>query len=414
MSDHSAILTAGSSCETGDAREALAFPSALLVARDYFPPQVGGISTMMEQLVAHAALPNLRCLVGTPGAAHVPTLQGRARVYRTPAAFRLFTPLDSVVMGGLLAVLKRRHQVRALILATCAEGHIGLLGQRALGLPFIMFAHGNEILSLRQTGWQRPLAAVRSASAVLANSRYTAGLLHQLGVMPARVRVVHPGCDMDRFAPNAAGAAAQRRQLGIDPDAFMLLTVANLVERKGHDMVLRAVARLRRTIPRLTYVIAGGGPHEAALKLLAGQLGVSDCVRFVGRVHAQDLPGLYAACDVFAMPSRMRDGDNDVEGFGIVYVEASACERPVVGGRSGGIEDAILDGKTGLLVDPLDVDALAATIERLWRDPELRATLGMAGRRRVMSELTWREFAGRVCSMVHEATCPDGIVETAR
>jgi phosphatidylinositol alpha-1,6-mannosyltransferase len=402
MSRQFAMLPASSEPETPEART---FPSALLVSRDYFPPQVGGISTMMERLVAHAASPNLRCLVGTPGAPHVETMQGRARVYRASAAFRLLTPFDSVVMAGLLTALKLRHQVRALILATSAEGHIGLLARRALGLPFIMVAHGNEILSLRKTEWPRPLAAVRSASAVLANSRYTAGLLYDLGVTPARVRVVHPGCDTDRFIPNAAEAAAQRSRLGIEPDCFMLLTVANLVERKGHDMVLRAVAKLRRTIPRLIYVIAGAGPHEAALKRLASECGVSDCVRFPGRIEAQDLPGLYAACDVFVMPARIRDSDNDVEGFGIVYVEASACERPVIGGRSGGVEDAIVDGKTGLLVDPMDVDAIAAAIERLWRDPALRAGFGKAGRRRATMELTWRHFVDCVCEALHEATC---------
>jgi phosphatidylinositol alpha-1,6-mannosyltransferase len=325
-------------------------------------------------------------------------------VYRTSAAFHLFTPFDSVLMSGLLGALKLRHQVRALILATSAEGHVGLLAHRALGLPFIMFAHGNEILTLRKAEWPRPLAAVRSASAVLANSRYTAGLLHDLGVSPARVRVVHPGCDTDRFTPNAAAAAAQRTRLDIASDSFVVLTVANLVERKGHDMVLRAVAKLRHKIPRLVYAIAGAGLHEAALKRLAGELGVSDCVRFLGRIEANDLPGLYAACDVFAMPARLRDSDNDVEGFGIVYVEASACERAVVGGRSGGVEDAILDGKTGLLVDPLSVEEIAAAIERLYRDPELRARLGTAGRRRAMSELTWRHFAARVCAAAHEAT----------
>ena len=239
---------------------------------------------------------------------------------------------------------------------------------------------------------------------MLANSRYTAGLLHQLAVMPARVRFVRPGCDTDRFSPNATGAAAYRERLRIEPNCFMLLTVANLVERKGHDMVLQAIAKLRHTIPRLIYVIAGQGAQVPILERLAGELGVSDCVRFLGSVPAQDLPDLYAACDVFVMPARFRDSDNDVEGFGLVYVEASACEKPVMGGRSGGVEDAIADGKTGLLVDPLDVDELAASIERLWRHPELRASHGRSGRRRAEAELTWEHFAGHVCAALHEAT----------
>lgn len=383
-------------------------PNALLVTRDYFPPQVGGISTMMERLVTHADWAGLRSLVGEPGPTQMRTHDGgTSHVHRSRAAFRLSHPFDSLYMAGLLASIRMRHGTRALILSTNIEGSIGLLARRLFGLPFVMFAHGNEILALRDSTWPPALKAVRTADAMVANSRYTAGLLHDIGVPPERVRVIHPGCDTEHFTPTARQADTRARLLKCADDAFVVLTVGNLVKRKGHDMVLKAVAALKEQIPGLVYVIAGVGPTDAGLARTAAELGIAERVKFLGHVETSDLPALYAASDVFAMPSRLRQEARDVEGFGIVFVEASACGIPVIGGRSGGIEDAIHHGKTGLLVEPGDQDALVAAIDTLWRNPELRAQLGAAGRHRAVSELTWRHFAahvGRVVTDVVEGT----------
>lgn len=378
-------------------------PSAMLVTRDYFPPQVGGISTMMERLVTHADWPRLHCLVGDEGPTGIETIRGGSvRVHRSRAAFRLPHPLDLVYLVGLLASIQVRHGTRALILSTNVEAYVGLLARRLLRLPFVMFAHGNEILALRDSNWPRALHAVRTADAVIANSRYTAGLLHDIGVPPSRVLIVHPGCDTDTFRPAARQPDTRSRLMNCPDDAFVVLTVGNLVERKGHDMVLKAVAALKERIPEMVYVIAGAGRTDVALAREAAELGIADRVKFLGHVAAADLPALYAASDVFAMPSRLRAEERDVEGFGIVFVEAGACGIPVIGGRSGGIEDAVLHDKTGMLVEPGDQSALVAAIEALWRNPGLRAALGAAGRHRAVSELTWKHFAEHVGAAVSD------------
>jgi phosphatidylinositol alpha-1,6-mannosyltransferase len=386
-----------------DALADLPLPRPLLVVRDYFPPQVGGISTMMARVMTEVAPGEVCCLAGCRGAAFIDTPAGRARVCRAALPFRLPTPFDTIALSTALATIKLTHHIRVLILATVGEGYIGLLAQRLFGLPYVVFAHGNEVLSLRDSRWPRALESFRGASAIMANSRYTAGLLGEFGIPPERIRVIHPGCDPHEFRPIEVDIASRNRLLDGRAQSFTLLTVGNLVARKGHDLAMKAVARLRRTIPNLLYVIAGSGPHDQELRRLANELGVADCVLFKGRVPQEDLTALYASSDVFLMPSRFLSADDDVEGFGIVYLEASACGRAVIGGMSGGIADAVLHGKTGLLVDPGDVGALEDAILRLWRDPALRASLGTAGRQRVISELTWSHFRANVRTVVSES-----------
>jgi phosphatidylinositol alpha-1,6-mannosyltransferase len=378
-------------------------PRSLLVARDYFPPQVGGISTMMARVMTEVAPREVCCLAGCRGDAFIATPNGPARIYRSALPFRLPTPFDTIVITTALSAIRLRHRTRALILATIGEGYIGLLAQRLFGLPFVVFAHGNEMLSLRDSKWPRAIESLRAASSVMANSHFTAGVVSEFGIPPERIRVIHPGCDAAEFRPIELDAASRNRLLDGQAHSFVLLTVGNLVERKGHDFVLKALASLRKTIPNLLYVIAGRGPHEGALRRLAHQLGIADCVQFKGHVPHHDLTSLYACCDVFLMPSRFLPADHDVEGFGIVYLEASACGRAVIGGRSGGIEDAVLDGKTGLLVDPGEVGALEQAVLRLWRDTGLRISLGAAGRKRILSELTWSHFGANVRTVVNDS-----------
>jgi phosphatidylinositol alpha-1,6-mannosyltransferase len=160
----------------------------------------------------------------------------------------------------------------------------------------------------------------------------------------------------------------------------VIVTVGSLTARKGHDMVIRALPRLRETVPDITYLIVGQGGYRAKLEELAMSLGVRDRVIFVGQVSAEDLPDIYALADVFVMPSREHLESCDVEGFGLVFLEASACAKPVVGGRSGGIPDAIVDGVTGLLVNPNDAEDIANSLARLLTNSNLAIRLGQQGR----------------------------------
>jgi phosphatidylinositol alpha-1,6-mannosyltransferase len=375
----------------------------LLISRDYFPPQVGGISSMMACLAAEFGPTRICCLTGYRGPKYYRTAQGDIRVYRRPSVFHWPNSLQALAIAETFAEIAAVHGPRTVQLATCSDGYLGMWGKKVLGLPFVVYAHGNEILALRESTWKRPTEALCAASSVFANSRYTAELVQDLGVDRHRIRILHPGCDIQTFQPRPPSAELRERLLGNRLARPLLLTVGNLVERKGHDMVIRTVAELAQHLPDLRYLIVGVGPAKQYLETLAAELRVQDRVIFVGRVADQQLPNYYALCDVFVMPSRLRDTAHDVEGFGLVFLEANACGKPVVAGRSGGIPDAVVDGETGYLVNPESAPEIAAAIWSLTRDPAAAADMGECGRRRVVEGFTWRHAYIRVVAALDEA-----------
>jgi phosphatidylinositol alpha-1,6-mannosyltransferase len=259
-------------------------------------------------------------------------------------------------------------------------------------------AHGRELLlepwariGTAQRGYdrvrRRELAA---ADCVLAGSHYTAELAGELGASPDRVRITRFGTDPERFRPLDAAPLRARLELGARP---VLLTIARLVPRKGIDSVLAVLARVRASVPDVAYVVAGDGPDRERLEQLARREGVMDIVRFAGAIANDELPSWYSLGDVFVMPSR--SDPPDVEGFGIVFLEAAACERPVVAARAGGVPDAVADGVSGMLVEPGDAEGLARALVELLRDSARRADLGRRARERVLSEFTWDRVAER-------------------
>jgi phosphatidylinositol alpha-1,6-mannosyltransferase len=274
---------------------------------------------------------------------------------------------------------------------------LGLRAAGKLGRVHVA-AHGRELLltpwqalPLAQAGYDRARRATLSrADGILAGSQFTAGLVRDLGVEPARIRVTHYGTDPSRFQPRDAASLRERLELGSRP---VLLTIARLVARKGIDTVLDALPKVLSVHPDAVYVIAGDGPEADSLKALSRRLGVERAVRFPGVVTDEELSLWYSLADVFVMPSR--SDPPDVEGFGIVFLEAAACERPVVAARAGGIPDAVAHGVTGVLVPPGDSAALGAELMALLSDPARRAELGRRGRERVLADFTWARVVDR-------------------
>lgn len=266
-------------------------------------------------------------------------------------------------------------------------------------------AHGLELIDEPSPGRLRLHLAARSirrsvlarADGLLPVSRYTADLLVRAGADPQRIRVVHNGVDPEVFHPMDPGPA--RRRLNVE-GRKVLFTVARLVPRKGIDTVLEAMPEILAAVPEAVYLVAGDGPDADRLAGLVRARGLADRVRFVGRCSDEELLGLYAACDVFVMPARQEG--RSVEGFGIVFLEASACERPVIGARSGGVPEAIRDGETGLLVPPSDPSALAAAVVRILEDPALARKLGAGGRALAVGEASWDAVARRLQGAIAE------------
>ena len=269
--------------------------------------------------------------------------------------------------------------------------------QLRYGVPYGVIAYGTELLLLDakidRSAFKRWSARqlLGHAAVVVAISEWTASLarkvLQRLGcdALARGVQVVPLGTTPSHFRPGVDPRAVRTRY-GLDGSRW-LLTVARLEWHKGIDTVIKALPAVRAAHPGTRYAIAGVGDRGPHLEQLARDLGLGDAVRFLGAVPDADLPGLYNTADLYVGASRYHD--LLAEGFGISLVEASACGLAVVGGRSGGVPDAVREGETGILVDPDDPAAVAAGINRLLADAPLRQRLGAAGRRAVETFYNW-------------------------
>jgi phosphatidylinositol alpha-1,6-mannosyltransferase len=214
----------------------------------------------------------------------------------------------------------------------------------------------------------------------------------------ARMVQLPPGVDEKTFHPGSGGAVIRAR-LGL-ADQPVVVCVSRLVPRKGQDTLIRAMPRVLNAVPDAVLLIVGGGPYRNDLERLAADTGVSGSVRFTGSVPWEELPAHYGAGDVFAMPCRTRRGGLDVEGLGIVYLEASATGLPVVAGDSGGAPDAVLDGETGWVARGDSPRDAADRIVTLLQDPELRQRMGERGRAWVEERWRWDLLAERLASLL--------------
>jgi len=168
-------------------------------------------------------------------------------------------------------------------------------------------------------------------------------------------------------------------------------TLSRLVERKGFDTVLRAMPRVLEEFPDALYLVVGDGPDRPRLEAMVRDLGLGGSVHFAGSADEESLAAWFRTLDVFVMPSREIPSSGHVEGFGIVFLEAGACGRPVIGGRSGGVVEAVQDGSSGVLVNPGDPEDLARALLAMLRDPQRARHLGRSGRLRVEREFTWEK-----------------------
>ncbi|MXZ20557.1 MAG: glycosyltransferase family 4 protein [Caldilineaceae bacterium SB0665_bin_25] len=267
-----------------------------------------------------------------------------------------------------------------------------LLPAAVLRRRYIALAYGNDF-EAAQVRWHAPIfnRLLTSADSLVTISRANAQRLRELGLPTSEI--LYPGTDPDRFVPLTSPP--------VGPP--VLLTVARLVPRKGIDTVLRALPSLLDRYPKLQYWIVGDGPARASLAQLAREMGLLHAVQFKDSVSDAELPEVYRRATIFVMPSRADYYAGSVEGFGIVYLEASASGLPVVAARSGGAAEAVLENETGLLVPPDDPAALAQALHRLLDDPDMRQRMGRAGRRWVETEMNWDRVGRQFLSIIDRA-----------
>jgi phosphatidylinositol alpha-1,6-mannosyltransferase len=229
---------------------------------------------------------------------------------------------------------------------------------------------------------------LKQSAVVIAVSEYTKNRIVDIGVSESNIEIVNNGVVPEKFETDQTHEIREKNQ-----DDHLILTVARLEPRKGHDMVIRALPKIQEKIPNVTYLIAGNGEYKNHLRQLTADIGVSESVEFLGYVPDDELPSLYNSADVFIMPNR-REGTS-VEGFGIVFLEANAAGIPVVGGNHGGVTDAVINEETGYLVDPQDTDAIASAVVDLLMNKSKRKKMGKRGRKRVIQDFDWNRVTDR-------------------
>jgi phosphatidylinositol alpha-1,6-mannosyltransferase len=376
----------------------------LIVTQD-FPPVTGGIQSFIFELAAHFHKRGHHVAVVCPGAPGAPSpLPPEVEVTRVNIHTSwLFLPLIFRLPGIL-----RRGRYDVVLYAqwqdTIADLFVPLLVPKA-ARRFLRLcpAYGRELLTSVLIPFHGLLCrrAFRRVDVAVPISAPVEALLRRVARTPGRVALIHPGVDPVKYCPDPsmAGREALRKRYALG-EAPVVLAISRLVYRKGHDLLIRAMPGILARLPEARLVLGGMGPEEPALRALAAELRVEGAVIFAGRIADDEMVDHYRMADLFALPSR--ESAKDVEGFGIVCLEAGGCEVPSVATRTGGIVDAVADGETGLLVPQENVAALEEAMLRLLQNPEEAAAMGKRARARILAGLTWEATGDHYLALMTE------------
>jgi phosphatidylinositol alpha-1,6-mannosyltransferase len=389
-------------------------PAVLLVTND-FPPRAGGIQSYLQALADRLPAGELAVYAPAwPGAAAADRERGYP-VHRHPTSLMLPTP----EVARRARELAREYRVDTVWFGASAP--LGLLGPgllRAGVARVVASTHGHEVGWSMLPGARQALRRIGAGAAALTTiSRYTRDRLAAAFGPAAALEVLRSGVDSAVFRPDRAARDELRRRYRLG-SAPVIGCVSRLVARKGQDVVIRALPSIRQRVPGTRLLLVGGGPGEPRLRRLAAAAGVADAVVFAGPVPAAALPAHHAVADVFALPCRTRGGGLDVEGLGIVALEAAACGLPVVVGDSGGAPETVRAGETGHVVDGRRPVAVAAALTGLLADPERAGRLGAAGRTWMRRDWTWAGRVDRLRPLLAGASTvagpgPDAVTPTA-
>jgi phosphatidylinositol alpha-1,6-mannosyltransferase len=366
----------------------------LLVTND-FPPKLGGIQSYLWELWRRLPPDDVTVLTTPHAGAAAWDREQSFRVERTREKVLLPTP----ALGRRIDALA--DEVDADIVLLDPALPLGIAGSR-LRHRYGIVVHGAEVtVPGRLPGSHLALRRVlRGAALVIAAGGYPLAEAERAAGYALPATNVPPGVDTDRFRPLTADErAAVRARHDLPSDVPVVLGLSRLVPRKGFDTLLRASGRLAGDGLDHVVAIGGGGRDRDRLERIAREVGAP--ARFLGRVDDDDLPSVYGAADVFAMLCRNRWFGLEQEGFGIVFLEAAAAGTPQVAGQSGGSAEAVLDGESGLVVDPPDdVGRVAEALASLLENPSLRQRMGAVARDRAVAEFSYDILAARLGSAI--------------
>ena len=365
--------------------------SILLVTND-FGPRAGGIETFVIGLLER--VPRGEVLVYTSTQENSENFDQlwrekyEVQIIRDRAKILLPTPR---VVRNLRKVIRQRNLETIWFGAAAPLGFSARWLRKAGATHIVALTHGHEVWwsKIWPFSWAMKEIA-RSVDIATYLGEFTRSAIAPRFSDPRKLIKIAPGIDTEHFKPR--NVENLRKSLGLD-NRPTIVCVGRLVHRKGQDRLVEAMPAILKRFPDAALVFVGEGPHRAHLEKLVKVKKVEKFVQFIGRIQYINLPEYIAIGDVFAMPSRSRFFGLEVEGLGIVYLEASACGLPVIGGDSGGAPDAVKHGETGFVVDGNDVEAITHRIIQLLADKKLRDEMGSAGRQWAIQEWSWDRWS---------------------
>lgn len=374
----------------------------LFVTND-FGPRAGGIETFIIGLIER--LPKNRVIVFTSS-------QGDTTSYDAAWArdfgVRVVRDRSRVLLPSPRVARNVRRLVRessADVACFGAAAPLGLLAptlRRAGVKRIVALTHGHEVWWAKVFPFSLAIHRIGKTIDVMT---YLGEFTHVAiaKALPEKARdamiKMAPGIDVAHFSPDT-NSVRLRKELGLTQKA-VIVSVGRLVHRKGQDRLIEALPQIRKLIPNVHLLLIGQGPYRATLEKIARKVGVMDSVTFIGRVPYEQLASYIQVGDLFAMPSRSRWAGLEVEGLGIVYLEASACGLPVIAGNSGGAPDAVVEGETGFVVDGTKIDSIADAVITLLKDPDRAKAMGAAGRAWIVKEWSWDLWAAEFAKVLN-------------
>jgi phosphatidylinositol alpha-1,6-mannosyltransferase len=372
----------------------------LLVTND-FPPKVGGIQSVLWEWWRRLPSDSFTVLTSPHPDAQRFDAQQPFEVIRTREPVLLPHPVMVKRVNKLVA----RTGAELVVLDPAVP--LGLIGPH-LDVPYDVVLHGAEVTIPGRLPLTRQLLnrTLRHARQVISCGEYALAEAERSIRQPLPGVVLYPGVDVQRFTPISTEARDSfRERLGISPEAQLVIGVSRLVPRKGFDTLIEASVRLTNEFPDVQVLVAGSGRDSKRLQTIIDRLGAP--ARLLGRVPDADLPLLYGAADVGAMLCRDRWFGLEQEGFGIVFLEAASCGTPQLAGRSGGSDEAVIDGVTGVVVDrPTDVRDVADALAGLLRSQPLRKQMSIESRERVLKEFTYDDLSLRLSQVLTHPVTP--------
>lgn len=377
-----------------------------LLLSEIFPPVKGGSGRWFWEVYNRLGPSHTVVAAGQCEGSEQHDQQSQLNIQRLPLSASCWGIRSKIGFAFYWRTLKsvrklvKQHNIEVIHCGRCLpEGFIGFLMKRLFGIPYVCYVHGEDVetaATSRELSWiiRR---ALYNASRIVCNSQNTANiLLEQWQTDPATTQVINPGVDSHAFVP-ALPNPEFKQQMGWQ-DRFVVLTVGRLQQRKGQDMLIRATAELAKQHPQLLYVIVGNGDQKPTLEALINELGVQQHVQLLAEISDQQMIPCYQQCDLFVLPNRTVG--RDIEGFGMVLVEAQACGKTVIAGDSGGTRETMLLGESGFILDCTTPDALVGKISELINQPDTLANMGKAARQHVETNLDWQPLTAKLHALL--------------